>query len=85
MYKSDHHHKQLLQDFAFTGTVEPLIKDTPNKGYSRIHLYLHPKDTVCGPKIMYTYNTFVTSKKWTASLKRTKTWSQCVLYLEVSL
>ena len=26
---------------------------------------------------------FVTSKKWTTSLKRTKTWSQVVLYLEV--
>ena len=53
-------------------TVEPLIKDTPYKGHNRIHL--HSKDTFCGPKCLFlhTYNTFLTSKKWTTSLKRTK-------------
>ena len=33
------------------GTVERLIKDTPNKGHNRIHL--HSKDTVCGPKWLF--------------------------------
>ena len=53
--------------------VDPLIKDTPYKGHNRIHL--HSKDTLCGPKCLFflhTYKTFVTSKKWTAFLKRTK-------------
>ena len=56
-----------------TCTVELLIKDTPYKGHNGIHL--NSKDTVCGSKclFLYTYNTFVTSKKWTTSLKMTKT------------
>ena len=66
-----------MRDFKITfvecNTVEPLIKDTPYKGHNRI--YLHSKrDTFCGPKCLFlhTYNAFVTSKKWTTSLKRTK-------------
>ena len=45
----------------------PLIKTL---GHNSIHL--HSKDTVCGPKCLFlnTYNTFVTSKKWTTSLKK---------------
>ena len=58
---------------------------SPYKGHNRIHL--HSKNTFHGPKwlFLHTYNTLVTSKKWTTSLKRTKNWFQCVLYLEVPL
>ena len=52
-------------------TVEPLLKDSPNKGHHRN--YLPTKDTVLGPKneLSYVVNTFLTSEEWTTSLQWT--------------
>ena len=53
------------------GTVEPLLKDSPNKGHHRN--YLPTKDTLLGPKneLSYSVNTFFTSEEWTTSLQWT--------------
>ena len=52
-------------------TVEPLLKDSPNKGHHRN--YLPTKDTFLGPKneLPYSVNTFFTSEEWTTSLQWT--------------
>ena len=51
-----------------TYTVEPPIKDTPNKGHNRKNLSI--KDTFYGPKVLLSYytNTFLTSEERTTSL-----------------
>ena len=52
-------------------TVEPLLKDSPNKGH---HInYLSTKDTFRGTKnrLSYSGNTFFTSEEWTTSLQWT--------------
>ena len=51
------------------------------KGHNRIHL--HSKDTFRGRKwlFLHTYNTFVTTKKWTTSLKRTNKTGPNVSYI----
>ena len=54
--------------------VEPMIKNTLNIGHNRIHL--HPKGHCLWSQmlVLYTYNTFVTSKSaFVTSIKRTKT------------
>ena len=52
-------------------TVEPLLKNSPNKGHHRN--YLPTKDTFLDPKNRFSYsaNTFSTYKEWTTSLQWT--------------
>ena len=49
-------------------TVEPSIKETPNKGHNRKNLFI--KDTFYSPKYLLSYytNTFLTSEERTTSL-----------------
>ena len=53
---------------SFGITVEPLLKDSPNKGHHR--KCLPTKDTFFGPKNepSHSVNTFFTSEEWTTSL-----------------
>ena len=58
-------------ELAKSITVEPLLKDSPNKGHHR--KYLPTKDTFLGPKneLPYSVNAFFTSEEWTTSLQWT--------------
>ena len=64
-------HTAICTVCTYICTVEPLLKDSPNKGHHRN--YLPTKDTLYGTKNRFSYsvNTFITSEEWTTSLQWT--------------
>ena len=61
----------VVNSYKYCTTVEPILKDSPNKGH---HInYLPTKDTFQGTqnRLSYSANTFFTSEEWTISLQLT--------------
>ena len=65
--------------------MEPLLKDTSNRGHHR--KYLSTKDTFGGTKngLSYCSNAFSPLKSGQPLYSGQISWSQCILYTEVSL